>query len=518
MYRSIGVGLCVLFAAAAALADDARRAMDAAAPRVFLVPETQTVHVGDLFTVDLYWDFTGDAALTGGTDVAWDPAGFVGPEVAIADNADFDPAFTRCDDDGDDCVSAGHIDGLAVGNFNGLAGDGPLHVATITLRAREQGTFTIDLAQDDNSAGPFISAQRLEGYPDLEFSGASVDITVGPPGPRIFVRPAWIVFPDTAITETASVTATISNIGPLPLALGAIGAPAAPFAVALDGCSGQTLTSDAECELTVTFAPTALGHAEGTISVPSDDPRRPVVQIELDGVGLPVPAAEIAAARFMGIPARIGHVGRTDLVVRNVGTASLAIGPVGAADPIEAPFALASDACSNQALAPGTECAISVTFSPSEIGVATAGFDIPSSDADEPVTSVFVRGNAYPRVTLRASGMGADVGRCTNLRTGRVITVPLGGVAVLPCEAVGLEVEGSDPLAVSLRGAAHSATALTGQAVGMRVANLTCRNETTGQSIVITPVAPENMWDCVESGLTVTAGDVVTMTAAGSAY
>lgn len=517
MYRSIGVGLCVLVAAGAALADDARRTMEAAAaPRVLLVPETQTVFVGDLFTVDLYWDFTGDPALTGGTDVSWDPAGFVGPDVAIAGNDDFDPEFTQCD--GDACVSAGHIDSIAVGNFNGLAGDGPLHVATITLRAREQGTFTIDLAQDDNNAGPFVSAQRLEGYPDLQFSGATVEITVGPPGPRMFVRPAWIVFPDTAITETSSATTTISNIGPLPLTLGTIDAPAAPFTLASDGCSGRTLGFREECDLTVTFAPGAPGHVDGTVSVPSNDPRRPVVEIPVDGVGLPEPAAEIAVARFVGITARIGHVGRAELAVRNVGTAALAIGTVGAGDPLEAPFAFESDGCSNQQLAPDTECGITITFTPETTGPASAGFTIPSSDADEPVTGVFVRGTAFPSVTLRSSDVAIQVGRCTNLRTGRVITVPLNGAGVLPCEALGLEVEGDDPLGVSLRGVAKSAATLGGQAVGMRVASLTCTNETTGQSIVISPVAPETHWDCVANGLAVTAGDTVTMTAAGSAF
>jgi len=147
--------------------------MAANAASVSLQPATVDVHVGDSFGVDVWWDFTGEATLGGGTDATWDPAGLSFVSLVFDDNPDFDPAFTRQGE-----VSPGLIDGFATGNFNGLAGDGPLYIATITFTALTEGSFVIDLAEDTGIAGPFVSiAGQL--YPDLVFSGATVNVSGG---------------------------------------------------------------------------------------------------------------------------------------------------------------------------------------------------------------------------------------------------------------------------------------------------------------------------------------------------
>jgi hypothetical protein len=144
---------------------------------VYLEPTSQDVNLGDQFAVELWWDFTGDATLGGGTDIMWDATAFSLVSILFDDNPNFDVAFTRCDDE--PCDSPGLIDGLSTGNFNGLAGDGPLFIATITFQTLVEGAFAIALAEDANIAGPFVSATRFDIYPDLEFIGADVNVIGG---------------------------------------------------------------------------------------------------------------------------------------------------------------------------------------------------------------------------------------------------------------------------------------------------------------------------------------------------
>jgi hypothetical protein len=141
---------------------------------VYLQPSTQDVVLGNSFGVDVYWDFTGNATLGGGTDVTWDPSGLSFVSLVFDTNPLFDPAFTRIGD-----VSPGLIDGMATGSFNGLAGSGPLYIATITFQTLAAGSFAIDLSEDAGIAGPFVSILGMT-YTDLTFTGGNVNVSAVP--------------------------------------------------------------------------------------------------------------------------------------------------------------------------------------------------------------------------------------------------------------------------------------------------------------------------------------------------
>jgi len=154
----------------------------ASAVTVYLQPVDQTVNVGDDFAIELWWDFTGEAALGGGTDFMWNSSAFSLVSIVFDDNfgtgpGQFDPDFTRCDDEV--CDSPGLIDGLATGNFDGLGDPGPIFIATITFTALLEGSFAIDIAEDAGIAGPFVSAIDFETYDDITFTGATVTVTGG---------------------------------------------------------------------------------------------------------------------------------------------------------------------------------------------------------------------------------------------------------------------------------------------------------------------------------------------------
>jgi hypothetical protein len=165
--------------------------LSANAVSVFLSPSDQTVNVGDSVSVTLMWDFTGNAALGGGTDFAWDPAGLSMTSIVFngvfgSGPGQFDPAFTRCDNE--NCSGDGFIDGLATGNFAGLGDPGPISVATVTFDALAAGIFLIDISEDAGIAGPFISAITFGPYTDLTFGDAMITVA-GVPLPAA----AWLM-------------------------------------------------------------------------------------------------------------------------------------------------------------------------------------------------------------------------------------------------------------------------------------------------------------------------------------
>jgi Dockerin type I domain len=478
-------------------------------PAVYLQPETQDVTVGDLVPVDIYWDFTGDATLGGGMDVIWDPNAFSLFSVVFDANPDFDPAFTRLGD-----FSPGLIESLATGSFDGLAGAGPLYIATVTLRALEPGDFDVMTAETNGIAGPFVSVLG-QTYPDLSFGGAMVHTNPGPPQPRIQVTPTSVTFPDTFIGQASSMQVHADSVGELPLTIAGLVPPGAPFSVSSDGCSGQTLQPGEGCDLSVDFTPTVEGAAADTVFVESDDPDNSSASVSLNGTGVVAPAPGLAVQSIVGVgAARVGQSKQIVVPVTSNGTAALVVGDVGVQNPLAPPFSIALDQCSAAVLQPGAQCLITVQFVPTARGPALDDFDIPSNDADSPAT-VRVYGVAAPRIALQGAGLSGQLGRCTNTTTSQVVSIPLSGGANLPCEGIGLNAASGEGLQLYLRGVAQSAVSLSGRVFGTDVGAARCSNVTTGQTVTL-PV-PSPQFDCVAAGLTVTPGDAVALIVIGSA-
>lgn len=97
-----------------------------------------------------------------------------------------------------------------------------------------------------------------------------------------------------------------------------------------------------------------------------------------------------------------GHVSEGSMstartvTVTNSGTQDLVLGAVGMADPLDLPYALASDTCTNATLTPASSCTVTVDFSPTSTGDFPDSFDIPSNDATEPTVTIMVSGTGTP--------------------------------------------------------------------------------------------------------------------------
>lgn len=91
-------------------------------------------------------------------------------------------------------------------------------------------------------------------------------------------------------------TFTVSNTGDADLVISTItltGTDAFEFGIQNDNCSGQTIAPSESCTVDVVFSPTSEGSKNADLSIPSNDPYTPTLDVPLTGTGVffvnPVP-------------------------------------------------------------------------------------------------------------------------------------------------------------------------------------------------------------------------------------
>ena len=204
-------------------------------------------------------------------------------------------------------------------------------------------------------------------------------------------------------------TITVTNDGDADLDVGQITQPAPPFSVLNDMCSNQTLAPASNCILTVRFEPNTTGIFNSSFDIPSNDPNKNPVTVDVDGTGVApaitvidsVPPANDLQIPFGDVTVNPPTPPDETITVTNSGTASLTIGQV--TQPA-VPFSVLNDTCSNQALIPAANCTVTVRFEPATADPFNSSLDIPSSDPNNAITTVNVSGTGtatlLPRISL----------------------------------------------------------------------------------------------------------------------
>jgi hypothetical protein len=82
----------------------------------------------------------------------------------------------------------------------------------------------------------------------------------------------------------------------------------------------------------------------------------------------------------------------------NDGNANLEIYTIAQNDPLDLPFSILNDNCSNQSLAPSESCTFTIKFTPTT-GAFSDTFDIPSNDPDEDPVTITVSGTGLSSAT-----------------------------------------------------------------------------------------------------------------------
>lgn len=192
-----------------------------------------------------------------------------------------------------------------------------------------------------------------------------------------------LTFPNQAEgTTSATQTVTLANTGTSPLVITSIVA-SSDFAVT-SNC-GATVAGGANCVLTITFTPTALGARTGTITI-TDNATPPTQIITLTGIGT-APSQLTLSPTTLSLPGT--HINQTctpgTVTVSNVSSIALTLSSIVTAGP----FVVSANTCplAPATLAPGATCTVGVTYEPTAVATQTGTLTIASNASNGPNTT-----------------------------------------------------------------------------------------------------------------------------------
>jgi hypothetical protein len=194
------------------------------------------------------------------------------------------------------------------------------------------------------------------------------------------------------VTQSDTKPVLISNGGAENLIISSITDPGGQFSIVNKPALPLTIASAQSITLNVRFAPIFTGPASASFAIASNDPSTPTVNVTLNGKGVGQ-----AVPNLVAIPAFVDFGTSTApamMDITNTGEADLVITTI--LQP-SAPFAVSGG---TGVIKSGEKITLTVTFSPSTIGVFNSGFTIVSNDPDSLLTFIPLKGTNLTQVSV----------------------------------------------------------------------------------------------------------------------
>jgi HYDIN/CFA65/VesB-like, Ig-like domain len=207
--------------------------------------------------------------------------------------------------------------------------------------------------------------------------------------------PASITFP-LICGGSAQATSNICNTGTSPLIITGISSSNPQFSVAPPTSGFPVTIAPGSClPIQVTFTPSGPGPQSGTLTVSSNDPVHPTVNIAASGTAGSATIATIVAdtGSFGSLCPNPNRFRDLPLTINNSGTCPLTITGITSSS---GEFELPQVQSFPVSVAPGDSVAIPIRFHPTSAGAKTATLTVASNDPVTPNKSVAVSGFAPP--------------------------------------------------------------------------------------------------------------------------
>lgn len=175
------------------------------------------------------------------------------------------------------------------------------------------------------------------------------------------------------------------------------GADAGEFALANDGCSGQTLNPSQSCNLNVAWNPQSAGAKSAHLDVANDGAPSPLT-VQLDATALAGPRAVLSPAAVSFPDTPVGGSDRQTVTVTNTGDSDLFVGELFVVTGTPQVFPVSSDDCS-QPIAPDASCRLTVGFQPIAAGSKEATLFMITNTDRSPVTLLPMIGTGFVAAT-----------------------------------------------------------------------------------------------------------------------
>jgi hypothetical protein len=145
--------------------------------------------------------------------------------------------------------------------------------------------YPLPYASHYNPHGMAIGDINGDGHNDVVLTGFGLVVLYHREDkPNISISPEQLLFGATPVGQSTRETLTISNTSIVNLAIGSLsfsGTDASQFTKENDTCSSQTLSPVSSCSVDVAFSPTAKGDRTAMLTVSSDDPDTPTIDVPI---------------------------------------------------------------------------------------------------------------------------------------------------------------------------------------------------------------------------------------------
>lgn len=193
------------------------------------------------------------------------------------------------------------------------------------------------------------------------------------------------------LTEEAAVR--VMNGGVLPLGINGLGVDG-PDAGAFQVASDCTVVASGEsCTIRVTYFPAGEDTQNATLTIFSDDPDRPAVEVALSGESVLTPIPEIIVEEEVDFGSMAtGTISTREIVVSNGGNAAVGIGSATITGEDASSFTVSASDC--VVVGPDENCSISVTFVPLVSGTLRSTLTVVANDASNSSVDIALVGTA----------------------------------------------------------------------------------------------------------------------------
>jgi phospholipase C/archaellum component FlaF (FlaF/FlaG flagellin family) len=284
---------------------------------------------------------------------------------------------------------------------------------TPTVSGRRFGTITI---QDSDGGSPHVL--RLTGL-----------------GTALTVSKAKLTFPNTKVGfSSSSSSITITNRGLTPLDLTAFVIQDLLYQNIRDytqiNCTSP-LTPGGSCVVTVTFAPAKTGLISGMLEVFDSEIGTSQFNISLSGTGLAAPIVSLLPNALSFGDQEVGTTSGAGIVtVTNTGSATLNI----TSTTVSGDYAQSNNC--GDTLAPGANCQITVTFTPTTAGLQNGTLSITDDAGGSPQTASLSGTGTAPGALLSPTALAFESTEIGSSSLPQIVTLTNDGTADLAIASV----------------------------------------------------------------------------------
>jgi hypothetical protein len=235
-------------------------------------------------------------------------------------------------------------------------------------------------ASSTSPPGIAPASTDIDAFVSVELVGDVPAITV----------PGNVQLPDACVGTTSTATLNVCNTGTANLEVTSITDDSAQFAVTTPSSGYVVVISPDFCfPFQVTLSPTSAGPKAATITINSNDPLNPSVQVQATGTG-GVPDVRVSGSTAFG-DVCAGATAEQTIVVCNVGACNLNVISV-AFNPPCADFTLINNPFPAP-VSPDFCAPVTIRFTPTSAGAKTCTLRITTDDVDTAVIDLTVTGN-----------------------------------------------------------------------------------------------------------------------------